>query len=66
VIDWVVAPVDQKLSVGLLEVRITLSVEQNVVGPSGVIVGVAATVVVMTVTRADVSETQSPLSTYTQ
>ena len=41
IIDWVVSPVDHKLPVADDEVKVTLPPAQNVVGPPGVIVGVA-------------------------
>ena len=40
VMDWVVAPVDQILLLALLDVNVTLSPSQKVVGPDAVIVGV--------------------------
>jgi hypothetical protein len=49
VIDWPVAVVDQRLSVALLEVRVTLpDNEQKVVGPLAVITGVGGTVLIVT------------------
>jgi hypothetical protein len=41
VIDWLVEPFDQRLSVALLEVSVTLPPAQKLVGPLAVIVGVA-------------------------
>ena len=40
-IDWLVAPFDQRLSVALLEVSVTLPPVQKLVGPLAVIVGMA-------------------------
>ena len=53
-IDCVVAPVLQMLPVALLEVRVTLSPEQKVVGPLAVIVGVAGVGLTVTTTGAEV------------
>ena len=53
VIDWVVSFVDQRLPVGLLEVKVTLSPAQNVNGPLAVIEGVAGAGFTVTTTGAD-------------
>jgi hypothetical protein len=64
--DCVVAPVDQMLSVALLDVKVTLSPTQKVVGPDAVMVGVAGIGLTVTPTNAEVSEVQFPSSTKTQ
>ena len=53
VIDWVVSFVDQRLPVGLLDVKVALSPSQNVNGPFAVIVGVAGVGFTVTTTGAD-------------
>lgn len=62
--DCVVAPVDQVLPVADELVKVTLPPAQNVVGPPGVIVGVAGGETTVTVVPADV-EVQVPLLTVT-
>jgi hypothetical protein len=54
VIDWVVAPLLQRLPVALDEVRVTDPPEQNVVGPLAVTVG-AGTLVTVTVVALEVA-----------
>ncbi len=66
VIDCVVAPVLQVLPTALLDVKITLSPEQKVVGPFGVIVGVGGLGLVTTLISADVSDVQVPSNQRTQ
>ena len=66
VIEGVVAPVLQTLPEGLLLVSITLSPAQKAVGPLGVIVGVGGWLLVMTLTKAEVSEVQVPSNQRTQ
>ena len=61
---WVVSPVDQTLSTEALLVRITLSPEQNEVGPLAEIVGAGGTGSTTTGTEFEVSETQ-PLASMT-
>lgn len=56
VIDWVVAPFDQKLLLDEEEVRVTEPPAQKVVGPLAVIVGTAGMVLTITVTGADEAE----------
>ncbi len=63
----VVAPPGvQTLSVALLEIKITLSPEQKVVGPPAVIVGVAGSGFTVTAMLLDAAEIQPPLSTTTE
>ena len=62
----VVAPVDQRLSTGLELVRVTLPPGQNWIGPAGLTLGADGIAVTVTVTNADVSETQLPSLTSTQ
>jgi hypothetical protein len=64
--ETVVAPVDQTLPNIALDVRITLSPGQKVVGPFGVMVGVGGVGLIVIVIGEEVSETQVPSSTYTQ
>ncbi len=66
VIDCVVAPFDQILPVALLEVKITLSGVQNVVGPLAVTVGPAGVGLTVTVIAFEGAETQLPSSTTTE
>jgi hypothetical protein len=66
VIDCVVAPFDQILPVALLEVKITLSGVQKVVGPLAVMVGPAGVGLTVTVMTFEEAETQLPLSTTTE
>jgi hypothetical protein len=49
VIDWVVAPFDQRYEVALDAVSVTLPPSQNVVGPPAVIVAVGFAFTVTTV-----------------
>jgi hypothetical protein len=56
VIDCVVAPFDQILPVALLDVKITLSGVQNVVGPLAVMVGVAGSGFTVTTIGAEKDE----------
>ena len=51
--DCVVAPVDHTFPLAELEVNVTLSPAQNVVGPDAVMVGVAGVGVTVTVVAAD-------------
>ena len=57
-IEGVVAPVLQLLPMGLLDVRVTLPPAQNVVGPDGLIVGVAGVGFTVTVTGSETAEVQ--------
>ncbi len=66
VIDCVVAPFDQIFPVALLEVNITLSPEQKVVGPLAVTVGPAGVGLTVTVIAFEGAETQLPSSTTTE
>ena len=65
VIDWVVAPFDQRFPVELLEVRVTLPPGQNESGPLAVITGVGTDERVETATGDDVAE-QFPEATVTK
>ena len=66
VIDWVNSPPGfHWLPKGAELVSTTLSPEQKVKGPLAVIVGVGGTGLMMTVTGAEVSETQKPSTTTT-
>lgn len=56
VMDWVVAPFDQKLLLGEEEVKVTDPPAQNVVAPLAVIVGTAGMVLTITFTGADGAE----------
>ena len=58
--DCVVAPVDQWFPEALLEVSVTLSPAQNVVGPLGVIVGVAGSGFTVTTTGIEANDGQTP------
>ena len=62
--DCVVAPVDHVFPVAEEDVRITEPPAQKVVGPPGVIVGVAGSGVTVTVVATDVDE-QEPFETVT-
>lgn len=63
--DCVVAPVDQRLPVAAEEVKVTLPPAQKLVGPPGVIVGVAGVGFTVTVVPADAAELQPALVTVT-
>ncbi len=65
-IDCVVAPVDQRLPVGLLLVSVTLPPGQNCTGPLAVITGAGGLGLMETETMAEVSDTQFPSLTRTQ
>ena len=65
--DCVVAPPGvQTLPVGLLEVRVTLPPEQNVVAPLGVMVGTAGSGFTVTAIVLEATEAQPPLFTTTE
>lgn len=57
VIDWVVAPLDQRFPVELLELRTTLPPGQNESGPLALIVGVGIDVVTVTTIIGEVEVT---------
>ncbi len=59
-IDWVVAPVDQRLPVADEEVSTTLPPAQNVNGPPAEIVGVAGNGFTVTTVPADAADVQPP------
>ena len=65
VIDCVVAPVDHRFPEADEDVNVTLPPEQKVVGPPGVIVGVAGVGFTVTVVPAEVAEVQPPVVTET-
>ena len=65
VIEGVVSPVDQRLPVADDEVKVTLPPVQKVVGPPGVMVGVAGKGFTVTTVPADGEEVQPPLVTVT-
>jgi hypothetical protein len=58
--DWVVAPVDQWFPIALLEVSVTLSPIQKVVGPLEVMVGVGGSGLTVTTTGIEAKEGQTP------
>lgn len=65
-IDCVVAPVDQRLSVADEEVRTTEPPAQNVVEPLAEIVGVGATVPTVTIVVAETKGGQAPMVVVTK
>ena len=62
---WLVAPVDQRLSLGLLDVKVTLSLEQKIAGPLLEIVGSEGEGLTTTEIAFEGAEMQSPLLTTT-